>query len=181
VCLALEIPLLGLQPKYDFTGLYLAAFALPPVLTAFGLLVADSPGNRRTLLLRALVLFVVAGLASVISTVALTPVLILMFREGVGHSLAASGAVSAVSLAAVAWPLLVELLVAVRSHRPTHTAILAAGIAVTAVAFAMAVTPGGALASSLRLDQAQLLMITSSWWLPVYAIAAGFARRFGMA
>lgn len=181
IFLALEIPLLGLQPKYAFEGLYLAAFALPPVLTAVTLLLVDHPGKPRTLPLRAFVLFMVAGLASVISTVLLTPFLALMFREGVGHSLSATGALSAITLAIVAAPLVVELVAAARTGRWLHGALLMMGLAVTAVAFSMALAPDGALATSLRLDQGELLMITSSWWLPVYALAAAFARRVGMA
>ncbi|HEY5467501.1 MAG TPA: hypothetical protein VIK85_00155 [Coriobacteriia bacterium] len=181
IFLAFEIPLLGLQPKYAFDGVYLAAFALPPVLTAFTLLLVDSPGRPRTLPLRALVLFAVTTLASVVSTVLLTPLLVLMFREGVGRSLSATGAVSAVTLAVVAAPLVVELVAASRSRRLLHASVLVAGLAVTAVAFSMALWPTGPLASSMRLDQGELLMITSSWWLPVYALAAAFARRLGMA
>lgn len=181
IFLAFEIPLLGLQPKYAFDGIYLAAFVLPPVLTAFTLLLVDSPGRLRTLPLRALLLFAVATLASVVSTVLLTPFLVLMFREGVGRSLSATGAVSAVTLAVVAAPLLLELVAAVRSHRLLHASVLVAGLIVTAVAFSMALSPTGPLASSMRLDQGELLMITSSWWLPVYALAAALARRLGMA
>jgi hypothetical protein len=179
--LAVEIPLLGVQPKYAFEGLYLAAFALPPVFTAVSLLVVDRSGSPRTLPLRALALFLVAGLASVVSTVLLTPFLALMFREGVGHSLSATGAVSAVSLAIVASPLLFEIRTAALSRRWLHGGVLVAGLAVTAVAFSMALTPAGALASSLRVDQGELLMLTSSWWLPAFALAAAFARRLGMA
>jgi hypothetical protein len=89
--------------------------------------------------------------------------------------------VSAVTLAIVAAPLFVELVAAARSHRLAHAGVLAAGLAVTGVAFAMALAPAGPLATSLRLDQGELLMITSSWWLPVYALTAAFARRLGMA
>ena len=126
-------------------------------------------------------LFAVATLASVVSTVLLTPFLVLMFREGVGRSLSATGAVSAVTLAVVAAPLLLELVAAVRSRRLLHASVLVAGLIVTAVAFSMALSPTGPLASSMRLDQGELLMITSSWWLPVYALAAALARRLGMA
>lgn len=181
IFLALEIPLLGLQAKYAFEGIYLAAFTLPPVLTALTLLFLDTPGTMRTLPWRVLVLSVVASLAAVVSTVLLTPLLVLMFREGVGRSLSATGAVSGVTLAIVAAPLFLELVAAVRSHRFVHAGALIAGLAVTAVAFSMALDPGGALASSLRSDQAELLMITASWWLPVYALTAALARRIGMA
>ena len=181
IFLALEIPLLGLQAKYAFEGVYLAAFTLPPVLTALTLLLLDTPGRMRTLPWRVFVLFVVASLAAVVSTVLLTPLLVLMFREGVGRSLSATGTISAVTLAIVAAPLFLELAAAVRSHRFAHAGVLVAGLAITAVAFSMAVDPAGALASSLRLDQGELLMITSSWWLPVYALTAAFARRIGMA
>jgi hypothetical protein len=75
IFLAFEIPLLGLAPKYAFDGIYLAAFVLPPALTAIVLLLVDAPGRMRTLPLRALVLFTVATLVSVVSTVLLTPVL----------------------------------------------------------------------------------------------------------
>lgn len=181
VWLAVEIPLLGLQPKYEFSGIYLAAFVLPPLLTVACLLFIDAPGKVRTLAFRVLVLFLVASVASVVSTVLLTPLLVLMFREGVGRSLEATGAVSAISLAVVAAPVVVQLVPAVRSGRWLHASVLVLGLAVTGVIFSMALDPTGQLAAAMRLDQGQLLMITSSWWLPVYALAAGLARRAGMA
>jgi len=131
--------------------------------------------------MRTVVLSLVAGVASVISTVVLTPILVLLFREGVGFSLSASALVSAVSLVVVVSPLAVEVVAAGRSQRWLHVGVLVAGLAVAAVAFVMALTPEGALAASMRSDQGQILMITSSWWLPVYALAAAFTRRAGLA
>jgi MFS family permease len=179
--LAAEILVLGTQPKYGFGGVYTAAFALPPMLAAAGLLLVDRPGRARTLPLRALALAVTAGLVSVLSTVLLTPFLVLMFREGVGHSLSATGMLSAVSLVVVAVPLVIELWPSGRSGRWLHVALLMAGVTVVGVALSMALAPTGALASSMRLDQGELLMITSSWWLPVYALTVAYARRIGMA
>jgi len=179
--LALEVVLLGTEPRYAFNGPYDAYLTLPPFLTALCLLLVDRFGSWRTLPMRTVVLSLIAGVASVISTVVLTPILVLLFREGVGFSLSASALVSAVSLVVVVSPLVIELITAGRSQRWLHVGVLVAGLAVAGVAFAMALTPEGALASSMRSDQGQILMITSSWWLPVYAIASAFTRRAGLA
>lgn len=181
VWLALEILVLGTQPKYDFGAVYTTAFVLPPFLTAFSLLLVDRPGPARTIVWRGLALAIVAGLASVLSTVAVTPVLVLMFRAKIGFSLSASAAVSVVSLVALAVPLVIELVASGRSRRWLHTAVIAVGLAVVGVALAMAFAPAGPLASRLRLDQGELLMITSPWWLPVYALTTAYARRIGLA
>ncbi len=181
VWLAVEVLLLGTQAKYSFTGVYDALLVLPPLLTAVCLLVIDPHGSVRSLPLRMVALSVVAGIASVLSTVLVTPLLVLMFREGVGRSLSATGLVSAISLVVVGSPLVIELVASGRAHRWLHAAILVVGIAVAGAALSMALAPTGALASSMRLDQGEILMITSSWWLPVYAIAAAYARRLGLA
>lgn len=179
--LAAEFAVLGTQPKYGFGTIYVAALSMPPVLTAICLLLVDRFGSMRTFAQRVLALSIVATTVSVISTVALTPVLILMFREGVGHSLSATAILSVVSLLVVASPLVVELVAASRAHRWLHATILVGGLAVVGVALSMASAPNGPLASSMRLDQGEILMITSSWWLPVYALTAAYARRLGMA
>jgi hypothetical protein len=179
--LAAEVVLLGTQATLAFTGVYDALLVLPPLLTALCLLLVDHRGPWRTLPLRVVVLSMVAGVSSVVSTVFLTPLLVLMFHEGVGRSLSATGIVSAVSLVIVASPLVVQLVISGRSRRWLHAGVLVAGIVVAAIALSMALAPAGPLASSLRLDQGEILMITSSWWLPVYAIAAALARRYGMA
>jgi hypothetical protein len=88
---------------------------------------------------------------------------------------------SAVSLVVVGSPLVVQLVVSARSGRWLDAGVLLLGIVVAGAALSMALAPTGALASSMRLDQGEILMITSSWWLPVYAIAAAYARRLGMA
>jgi hypothetical protein len=178
--LAAGLVVLGTQPKYGFGTVYVAALSMPPVFTAVSLLVLDRFGSMRTFLWRALALSLVATTVSVLSTVLLTPVLILMFREGVGHSLWATALLSAVSLV-VASPLVIEFVAASRSQRWLHATVLVAGLVVVGVALSMALAPTGSLASAMRLDQGEILMITSSWWLPVYAVAAAFARRLGMA
>lgn len=181
VLLAAEVVLLGTQAKYAFTGVYDALLVAPPLLTAACVLLVDPHGPIRTLPLRALLLTVTATLVSVLSTVLATPLLILMFFGGVGRSLTATGTLSAVSLVVVGSPLVVELVASGRSRRWVHAGVLALGIAVIGAAVSMALAPTGALASSLRLDQGEILMITSSWWLPVYALTAAYARRLGMA
>ncbi len=179
--LAAEFVVLGTQPKYGFGTVYVAALSMPPVLTAICLLLVDRFGSMRTFAWRVLALSIVATTVSVISTVALTPVLILMFRGGVGRSLSATSILSAVSLVVVASPLVIELVVSSRSKRWLHATILVAGLAVVGVALSIALAPTGSLAAAMRLDQGEILMITSSWWLPVYALAAAYARRLGMA
>ena len=180
VWLAFEILALGTQPKYDFGTLYTIAFALPPFLTALSLLAVDRPGLARTFVWRALALAVVGGLVSVLSTVLVTPVLIMMFHARIGFSLSASATVSVISLVILAVPLVVELIAAARSRRALHAGVLVVGLAVVGVALVMAFAPTGPLASQLRLDQGELLMITSSWWLPVYALTVAYARRIGL-
>lgn len=179
--LAAEVVLLGTQAKYSFTGVYDALLVAPPLLTAFLVLLVDPHGTGRTLPLRAVLLSVTAGVVSVLSTVLVTPLLILMFREGVGRSLTATGMLSAASLVVVGSPLVIELVASGRSRRWMHAGILVLGLAVIGAALSMALAPTGALAAAMRLDQGEILMITSSWWLPVYAVAAAYARRIGMA
>jgi hypothetical protein len=177
VWLGAEIALIGTQQPYTFTGTYIAAFMLPPFLTVAGLLLLDRRGSMRTAPWRVLAITTVAGLASILSTVLLTPLLALMFREGVGHSLTATGAVSWVSLTVVSWPMAVELVSAVRAGRLAQAGALVFGIVVTAVFLIMALDPAGSLAASLHRDQGAFLMVTSSWILPVFAAAVAYIRR----
>jgi hypothetical protein len=175
--LAVEIILIGTQKSYTFTGVYVAAFMFPPFMISGQLMLLDRRGASRTLVARALGMTVVAGLVSILSTVILTPLLILMFREGVGHSLAATGAVSWVSLGVVASPLVVELVRTVREGRVTQAATLVVGLLVVAVELSMALSPSGELARSLRRDQGAFLMVTASWIMPVFALATAYIRR----
>lgn len=181
VFLTAEVVLLGTQTKYSFTSAYDALLVAPPLLTALVLLLVERYGPAGTLALRTVLLSVTASVASVLSTVLVTPLLVLMFREGVGRDLTATGMLSAVSLVVVGSPLVVQLVVSARSGRWLDAGVLLLGIVVAGAALSMALAPTGALASSMRLDQGEILMITSSWWLPVYAIAAAYARRLGMA
>lgn len=175
--LAIEIAIIGTQPSYGFTPVFIAAFMMPPFFAIAGLLVLEPRGSSRTFLARWLGLTTVAGLVSVLSTVVLTPLLILMFRERIGFSLAASGAVSWVSLLVVAAPLVYELVRALRGGRYLQGAALVLGIVVVAVEVAMAIDPSGQLATSLRRDQGAFLMVTASWLLPVFAAVVAYIRR----
>jgi hypothetical protein len=177
VWLAVEIALIGTQKPYTFTGTYMAAFMFPPFFTIIGLLVLEPRGAARTFPMRVLGLTAVAGLVSILSTVLLTPLLVLMFREGIGHSLTATGAVSWASLMLVSWPMLVELVAAVRSGRLLQASALVTGLIATAVFLVMALDPSGSLASSLHRDQGAFLMVTSSWILPVFAATVAYIRR----
>jgi hypothetical protein len=177
VWVAIEIVLIGTQPSYGFTPVYVAAFMLPPFLAIGGLLVLDPRGSSRTFAARLLALTTVAGLVSVLSTVILTPLLVLMFRERIGFSLAASGVVSWVSLLVVASPLVIELVRSVRQGRLSHAAVFVIGLLVVAVEVAMAIDASGQLATSLRRDQGAFLMVTASWLLPVFAAAVAYIRR----
>ena len=177
IWVAVEIALIGTQPSYGFTPVYVTAFMLPPFLAIAGLLVLDPRGSSRTFVARLLALTTVAGLVSVLSTVILTPLLVLMFRERIGFSLAASGLVSWVSLLVVATPLLIELVRSVRQGRLSHAAAFVVGLLVVAVEVAMAIDPSGQLATSLRRDQGAFLMVTASWLMPVFALAVAYIRR----
>lgn len=172
---------IGTQPSGSFNAIYDFLLFLPPVATALCVLLVDPGGSWRSLPLRALVLATVAGVTSVVSTVLLTPLLAFMFREGVGHNLPLTGLISTISLVIVGSPMAVMLVDALRKGRWPRVLVLVAGLAVGGVALAMALAPGGPVASLLRVDQSEVLMITVSWWLPVYAATAAFARRLGMA
>ena len=177
VWLGVEIALIGTQQLYTFTGTYMAAFMFPPLLTVIGLVSLDRRGSIRTMPWRVLAIATVAGLASILSTVLLTPLLALMFREGVGHSLTATGAVSWISLLLVSWPMAVEFVSAVRAGRLAQAGALVCGLVVTAVYLTLALDPSGSLATSLHRDQGAFLMVTSSWILPVFAVAVASIRR----
>jgi len=171
---------IGTQPDGSFNAIYDAFMALPPVATAFCVLLADRSGSMPSLPLRGVVLATVAGVISVISTVLLTPLLVLMFREGVGHSLSLTGLISLITQVVVASPMVFALVSAARRGRWAWVAVLALGLGTGGVAPAMALAPGGSLATLLRVDQSEIMMITVSWWLPVYAATAAFARRLGL-
>jgi hypothetical protein len=179
--LAVTLIGLGTQPNLSFNAVYDLLLFLPPVATAICVLIVDPSGTLRSLPFRALVLMTVAGVVSVLSTVLLTPLLVVMFRGGVGHDLGLSGLVSTISLLIVGSPMVFSLVDAVRRGRWAWVVVLALGLCASGVALAMALAPGGPLASLLRLDQGEILMITASWWLPWYAASAAFARRLGMA
>lgn len=172
---------LGTQPNLSFTTVYNLLLFLPPVATAICVLLVDPSGTLRSLPFRALVLMTVAGVVSVISTVLLTPLLVVMFRGGVGSDLGLSGLISTISLVVVGSPMAFALVDAARKGRWSWVVVLLLGLGAGGVALAMALAPGGPLASLLRVDQGEILMITVSWWLPWYAAAAAFARRSGMA
>lgn len=181
VWLAVSMVVLGGSRLYAFDGLYDFLLTLPPLATALCVVLIDRRGSWRWLPVRALLLATVAGVVSVLSTVLLTPLLALMFRERVGWNLPVAGLVSLVSLVAVASPVAVGLVTSAVRGSYGRALALAAGLAVAAVAVAMAAAPGGAVASMMRLDQAEITMIVSSWWLPFYAAAAAYARRLGIA
>jgi hypothetical protein len=58
---------------------------------------------------------------------------------------------------------------------------LLAGIGVAVIALAMALDATGPLATSMRLDQARIMMVVSSFWLPVYAGTSALVREAGLA
>lgn len=179
--LAAAIATLGTMKNLSFDAVYDLVLFLPPFVTALCVLLVDRTGSWRTLPWRWLLLAGVAGVTSVISTVLLTPLLVVMFRGGVGRDPRLAGLISAASLVVVAAPMVPSLLGSLRGRRWVRVPVLVAGLAVAALALVMALTPGGPLAAALRLDQAEITMITVSWWLPFYAAAAAFARRIGMA
>ena len=181
VWLALAIVLMGTRPLFAFDAVYDLLLVFPPVFTAAFVLLVDRYGTLGSLVWRIPLLATVAGTVSILSTVVLTPLLAYMFRQGVGRDARVTGIISAVSLAVVAWPMAFSIVSGVRARRWVRVAALVAGLAVGTVAMVLALTPGGPLAASLRLDQAEIVMITVSWWLPVFAAASATARRLGMA
>jgi hypothetical protein len=86
-----------------------------------------------------------------------------------------------VTLLVVASPMVPVLIASVKRRRIGRALVIVAGLALAGVALAMALAPAGPVASLMRLDQAEITMITVSWWLPFYAATAGFVRRLGLA
>jgi FlaA1/EpsC-like NDP-sugar epimerase len=181
VWLALAMLAIGTLPLFAFDGVYDTLLVLPPVATAVCVLLADRRGPLRSLPLHVVLLATVAGVVSVLSTVVLTPLLVIMFREGVGRDLKVTGLISAVTILVVASPLVFALVSNARRRRFGRATVMLAGLAVAGVALAMAFDPGGPIASLMRLDQSEITMITVLWWLPCYAAAAACARHFGLA
>lgn len=176
VWLAIAAVLLGSQKQFAFNGAYDLLLAFPPFATAATVLLVDRRGRWATFPFRAALMAVVCGIASACSTVVLAPLLILMFRSGITGNLGVTGTIASVVLAVVASPVVFATVNAFRAGEYGRVIVLVTGLLVTFVALAMTLDPMGALASSMRLDQARIIMVVSAWWLPVYALVAAFLR-----
>jgi len=178
--LLLAMVLLGAQKTFAFDGIYDALLTLPPLATALGVLVIDRRSGWLALPLNALLLATVCGIASALSTVLLTPFLVLMFRERITGNLGLTGAIASVVLIVVVAPVAVALVRALKAQTLGRVFVLAIGLVVAGVALAMTLDPTGALASSMRLDQARIMMVAASWLLPFYALTAAYVRSAGL-
>jgi hypothetical protein len=181
VWLAVTIALMGESPSLALTDTNGLLLILPPVFTGLCVLLLDRTGPLRSLAWQVPLLISIASVIGLISTVLLTPALVVMFREGVGRNPHIAGIIWAVPLTIVAAPMLFSLVGALRTRRSGHALVLSVGLALAVLTLIMALTPGGALSSALRPLQAEITTITVSWWLPFYAAAVAYARRMEMA
>lgn len=177
IWLSIAAVLLGSQQQFSFTPAYDFLLAFPPFAAATTMLLVDPRGKWRTYPLRVLLMAVAGGILSACTTVVLAPLLVIMFRGGVTGDLGITGAIASVVLVIVASPLVVAAVRAFRDGSFGKLALLAVGLLVTFVSLAMTLDPTGPLASSMRLDQARIMMVVSAWWLPAYAATAAFLRE----
>lgn len=173
--------LIGTQPLYSFTTFYTAMLTIPPIAASL-LLLATEPvaEDRRNLLGRGAMLAVFATLGSILALFAGTPVVILMFREGVGHSQATTALISAAGLAFVSAPMVWSLVAHARKGAWVRVGVLVAGIVAMGVVIALTTSDGGFLVDSMRKDQAQIMMGLLEWCLPAFAVTTAFVRRSGL-
>jgi hypothetical protein len=173
--------LIGTQPLYSFNALYTTVLAIPPVAASFCLLATDPPGaGRRHLVPRGALLTVLATIGSVLALVAGTPVVILLFREGVGHSQATTALISSAGLAFVSAPMLWSLVRHVRAGAWVRVGVLVLAVAAMGTVIALTLSPGGILVDSMRRDQGEIMMGLLEWCLPAFAVTTAFLRSSGL-
>lgn len=172
------IVLIGSRPLYSFDAFYTAMLTIPPIAASVCLLATDpTTEERRNLLGRSALLVVVATTASILALVAGTPVVVLLFINGVGHSQSATGVISAAGLAFVSAPMLWSLVSHVRAGAWARTGVLLLAISAMFVVLALTVSRSGFLVDSMRADQGQIMMGLLEWCLPAFAVTAAFLRR----
>lgn len=175
------ILLVGSQPLYSFTTFYTAMLAVPPIAASVCLLATEpTVEGRRRILSRSALLIVFATTGSILAIMVGAPVVILLFREGVGHSQATTGLVSAAGLVLVSAPMLWSLVNNVRAGAWARTVVLLLAIAAMVVVLALTLAGGGFLVDSMRRDQAQIMMGLLEWGLPAFALTTGFVRHSGL-
>lgn len=175
------IILIGSQPLYSFTAFYTLMLTIPPVAASFLVLATDPPESRTgSLLGRGALLTVLATVGSILAVMVGTPVVILLFLNGVGHSQALTGVVSAVSLVIVGSPMVFALVNSVRVESWFRALVLVLGIAALAILIALTTSQGGVLVESMRRDQGEIMMGLLVWCLPAFAITTAFVRRHGL-
>lgn len=181
VWLFIAMVLLGAQKSFSFDAGYDFTLTFPPFATALTVLLLDRRGTAASLLWKVPLFATVCGVASALSTVILTPLLIAMFRGGVTGNLGLTGIVASIALVVVSLPVVAGVVSAARRQAWGRAVVLVVGVLAAAIALAMALDPMGALATSMRLDQAEITMVTAAWWLPFFALTAAYARRLGVA
>lgn len=175
------IVLIGSQPLYSFTAFYTLMLAIPPVAASVLLLATDPAGERSgSFLGRSALLTVLATVGSIIAVMIGTPVVILLFLNGVGHSQVLTGLVSAVGLLLVGSPMVYALVRSVRSESWLRALVLVLAIAALVILIALTTSQGGFLVESMRSDQGEIMMGLLVWCLPSFAVTTAFVRRHGL-
>jgi len=175
------VVLISSQPEYSFTTFYTLMLTIPPIAASFLILATDPPELRAGRLLgRGALLTVLATVGSILAVMVGTPVVILLFLNGVGHSQALTGIVSAVGLLIVGSPMVFALVSSVRAESWLRALVLVLGIAALAILIALVTSQGGVLVESMRRDQGEILMGLLIWVLPSFAITTAFVRRHGL-
>lgn len=172
------ILLLGSQPLYAFTAFYTAMLVIPPVAASVLILATDPAEKRkRSFVGRAALLTVLATVGSILALIVGTPVVIFLFLNGVGHSQALTGFVSAAGLALVSSPMVYALVRSVRSGSWLRAFALVVAIVAMGIVIALTTSQGGFLVESMRRDQGEIMMGLLEWCLPAFAATTAFLRR----
>lgn len=172
------IVLIGSQPLYSFTLFYTLMLTIPPVAASVLVLVLGATPSEQTgsLVGRAALLTVLATIGSILALIFGTPVVIFLFLNGVGHSQALTGLISAAGLALVSSPMVYALVRSVRSGSWSRAFVLALGIFAMVIVIALTTAQGGFLVESMRRDQGEIMMGLLEWCLPAFAVTTAFVR-----
>jgi len=175
------ILLLGSQPLYAFNAFYVAMLTIPPIAATVCLLATEpAAADRGKLLSRSALLVVLAVIGSLMALVLGTPVVVIMFVNGVGHSRAITALISASGLVFVGSPMVWSLVTHARAGAWLRAGVLLLGIALMLVVTMLTLSNSGFLVDSMRRDQAQIMMGLLEWCLPAFAVTTAFVRRSGL-
>jgi hypothetical protein len=173
--------LLGTQPLYAFNGFYVAMLTIPPIAATVCLLATEPVvQERRNLASRSALIVVLAVIGSLMALVVGTPVVVIMFVNGVGHSRAITGLISAAGLVVVSSPMVWSLVSHLRAGAWVRAGALLMGIALMIVVTMLTLSNSGFLVDSMRRDQGEIMMGLLEWCLPAFAVTTAFIRRSGL-